>query len=189
MGALEPMLPAGEEKGNPGVESEITAEKITRQVHLVIDMINNREPFKKVVYEMGVLSHHLADLNYPLTRNGEGKRYYDAFADFCQKKEDKIQFVFYGFYDPHLSQDDLHAFYDEVFQRSVSHIPYVKDAYFRVQQGSQAEFDDRSILFGIAAISFSHAVTDIARIWLYAWNQAHGDLTGTPHLETLKKKE
>ena len=98
-------------------------------------------------------------------------------------------FVFYGFYDPHLSRNDLHAFSDEVFQRSASHTPFVQQAFSRAQQGIQAEFDDRSILFGIAAISYSHAITDIARIWLYVWDQAHGDITGTPHLETLKKKE
>ncbi len=189
LGALEPMLHEGEQKHNPAMSGEVVAEKIARQAQVVVNMINNHEPFKKIVHEMGILSHYVTDLNFPLTLNGEGKEYYDAFAKFCQNKEDKIQFVFYGFHNPHLSRNDLHAFSDEVFQRSASHIPFVQQAYSRAQQGIQGEFDDRSILFGIAAISYSHAITDIARIWLYVWDQAHGDITGTPHLETFKKKE
>ncbi len=189
MGALQPMLQEGELSRNSGVDGAASAENIARQVQVIVDLIDNHAPFKKVIHEMGILSYYVADLNFPLTRNGEGKEYYDTFAGFCQNKEDKIQFVFYGYYDPHLSRNDLPAFSDEVFQRSSSHIPYVLQAFSRAQQGVQTEFDDRSILFGIAAISYSHAITDIARIWLYVWNQAHGDLTGTPHLETLKKKE
>lgn len=189
MGTLEPMLNEGEQNHDPGIDGKVTAEKIARQARAIVNMIDNREPFRKVIYEMGVLSHHITDLNFPLTKSGEGKEHYDAFAQFCQSKEDKVQFVFYGFYDPHLSGNDLHAFAVKAFQRSASHIPYVKESFHRIQHGSQAEFDDRSILFGIAAISFSHAVTDIARTWLYIWDQAHGDFAETPHLETLKQKE
>lgn len=189
MGALQPMLQEGEQPHNPGGDGAAAAENISRQVQVIVDLIDNHEPFNKVIHEMGILSYYVTDLNFPLTISGEGKEHYDTFARFCQNKEDKIQFVFYGYYDPHLSKNDLHAFSGEVFQRSSSHIPYVVQAFSRAQQGVETEFDDRSILFGIAAISYSHAITDVARIWLYVWDQAHGDLTGTPHLETLKKKE
>lgn len=189
MGALEPMIHNGEWNHHPGLHGELIAEKISHHVDVIVNMINNHEPFKNIIHEMGTLSHHVTDLNFPLTRNGDGKKYYDAFAKFCSSKEDKIPFVFYGFYDPHLSKNNIQGFSAEVNRRSMSHIPYVKESFLRTRQGSQAEFDDRSILFGIAALSFSHAITDIARVWLFVWNQAHGDVTGTPHLETLKKKE
>ncbi len=189
MGTLGPMINGGEQNHYPGVNGELIAEKIFHQVDVITKMINNHEPFKNVIYEMGVLSHHITDLNFPLTMSGDGKEYYNDFANFCRNKEDKFKVVFYGFYDPYLSEEDIHNFSAEANRRSSSNIPYVKDSFSRARQGSQAEFDDRSTLFGIAALSFSHAVTDTARLWIFMWKQAHGDLTGTPHLETFKKKE
>ena len=44
-------------------------------------------------------------------------------------------------------------------------------------------FDDRSVPFAIASLSYSHAITDVARAWLAAWSQAGGDVGRTPYLE------
>jgi len=47
----------------------------------------------------------------------------------------------------------------------------------------------RSLPYGIGSLSWSHTVTDTARVWLFIWKQAHGDLYGTPWLTTKTAKK
>ena len=42
-------------------------------------------------------------------------------------------------------------------------------------------FDDRGPVFGVAQLSFNHAVAATANLWLQVWSEAHGDLSNTPH--------
>jgi len=188
-GALDAMSGVGESQHSITENGKFLAEKISEQIDKIVSMIDRQEPFKNIVYEMGILSHYATDLNAPLSPNGDGKEHYNAFYRFCFQKEKKIRIVFYGFSDPFLAQKDLAQFSENSLNRTLSHVPYVKDSFSRARNGSDSEFDERSILFGIAALSYSHAVTDIARLWLYAWNESHGDLTGTPFPETLKKRD
>ncbi len=184
-GTLEPLTTEGEAVHSSDGDGSFLFQKISEQTEKVITMIDGHEPFGKVIYEMGILAHYVTDLNFPLSQNGDGKEYYHDLARFCASKEQKIRVVFYGFSDPDLAQKDVRTFSERAMKRSISNIPYLKDSFERALNGSRDEFDDRSILFGIASLSYSHAVTDIARIWLFVWNEARGDLTGTPHLDTF----
>jgi hypothetical protein len=44
-----------------------------------------------------------------------------------------------------------------------------------------ASFDDRSVPFAVASLSYSRTVTDIVQAWFAAWRDCHGDLAGTPY--------
>ena len=53
--------------------------------------------------------------------------------------------------------------------------PLVGEEYRRVGFASGVgAFDDRSTAFGIAAVSYSHAVSDLARVLRYVWVQGGG---------------
>jgi len=187
-GTLDPLSNDGEAAHYGGNDGTFLTEKIFEQIDTIVRMIDGHEPFKSVVYEMGLLSHYVTDLNFPLSPIGDGREYYNELAKFCTAKENKIRTVFYGFSDPFLAQKDIARFSENALKRSRSNIPYLKDSFMRAHNGSDSEFDDRSILFGVASLSYSHAVTDVAKIWLYVWNEARGDLTGTPFNETFHKK-
>jgi hypothetical protein len=40
----------------------------------------------------------------------------------------------------------------------------------------------------VASLQYSRTVTDVARVWLAAWAQAHGDLTRTPYLDAENRR-
>jgi hypothetical protein len=42
--------------------------------------------------------------------------------------------------------------------------------------------DPRSPLYGVAALVYSHAINDTARVWLWVWRSANGDMSGRPSL-------
>jgi hypothetical protein len=47
-----------------------------------------------------------------------------------------------------------------------------------------APLDPRSPLYGIAAVVYSHAINDTARVWLWIWKSANGDMARRPSFQT-----
>ena len=42
--------------------------------------------------------------------------------------------------------------------------------------------------FGVASLSYSQSVNDIARVWTYIWSQAGGDVEGIPFPQSPGEK-
>ena len=60
--------------------------------------------------------------------------------------------------------------------RSAQLLPPVQSAYNPDgRPRSAADFDEKSLPFGVASLSFSQAVNDIARVWSVIWRRAGGD--------------
>ena len=43
---------------------------------------------------------------------------------------------------------------------------------------SAESFDDRSLVFGAAAVTYQHSISNTAQLWLHIWKKANGDVTG-----------
>ena len=52
---------------------------------------------------------------------------------------------------------------------------------------AESAFDERSVPFAIGSLAYSRSVTDIVRVWLTAWAEAHGDLGYTPYRNPERK--
>jgi hypothetical protein len=157
------------------------------EVDGAISAIRNHHPFEEVVRRLGKVSHWTADANDPLATSGtdpdEG-RYFVDYLRYAETAEPRFPLVFYGV-PPDLDRlHSLRPLIDQALRRGRDLYPLVGREYRRIGYGSGiGVFDDRSTAFGVASLSFSHAVTDVALTLRYIWLAAGGadDRTSLVH--------
>jgi hypothetical protein len=178
-GVLEPFRDserARHEKNADG--SGMLDRVIAAEAARAVAYIRGHRPFDDIVRQLGVLLHFVADANHPLYASagdpGEGS-YAADYHRYVTKAEPRFAAAYYGL-DPRL--DDLAAIPDFVTRslaRSRALYPYVTAEYRRIGgRSGVGVFDDRSTAFGVAAVSFSHALTDGASMLRLVWLEAGG---------------
>ena len=182
-GALSPIATEGgaDHLAHPRGVAE---KRVEEQIRRIVDLINRRTPFEKIVYELGVLTHFVADLNNPLNTAQGDPRYEKIRRDFetyVARKLPKFRLTFTGHNSGELGRKDVFGFARAVSQRSAKFGPYLSRSYFpKGRMVSSRTFDDRHTAFGVASVTFQNAVGDCARLYVYLWKQVNGDLRGTP---------
>jgi hypothetical protein len=148
------------------------------EVKAVIEAIREHRPFEEVVRRLGVVSHYMADANNPLAAAGsdaEEGRYFVDYLRYAESAEPRFPLVFYGAQPGIERQRDISALLNQTLHRSRELYPMVGREYRRIGFASgRGRFDDRSSAFGVASLSFSHAVTDVAVTLRYIWLVAGG---------------
>lgn len=178
-GVLAPLRygePAYHEKNDDG--SGRLDEVIRVEVERAVSYIWNHQPFSDVAYQAGVVSHYVADANNPLNtsaRDALEGRYFADFAGYLQWVEPKLQTIFYGLDAQLDGPTELERFVRETLERGRALYPLVGQEYRRIGRlPGRRYFDDRSTAFGIAAVSYSRAVSDVALVLRYIWIEAGG---------------
>lgn len=160
------------------------ASAIETQARRVLGKLNARAPMADVIYEMGALSHFVADAQNPLVTSSREPREAEYAADFeayVERKLDRFPLVFYGYGSPALEADDYRGFAVAALERSSRYYDWLTQDYIREGRVVTSEvFTDFSFAFGAGQLAFSHAVCDTASIWLHLWKSANGDLEGLP---------
>ena len=162
---------------NPDGSGELD-QAVTGEMTAAIDLIRRHRPFAEVVARLGRVSHFIADANLPLnTANSDTyeARYFRDFLDYADSARPRFAVVFYGLGPEWKSPRDLQAWTRATFARGRKLYPAIGEEYRRigVVDGSRL-FDDRSTAFAVAALSYSHAVSDVARALRYVWLAAGG---------------
>lgn len=151
---------------------------IGQQVQNSVRMIQAHYPFDDIVYQLGLVSHFVADANSPLRCDDKDpyeSRYDADFQRYAQSAEGRLTVVFYGL-DPRLDDDSgLTAFVQRMVERCRSLYSSVGEEYRRIGfQEGRTHFDDRSTAFGVVSVAYSQAVSDITVVLRYIWLRAGG---------------
>lgn len=151
---------------------------VLAEFRAAVDAIRGHQRFADVVFRLGVISHYVADANYPLSSSDSDPLEVQFGADYgryAETAQRRFAVVFYGL-DRHLDRSgDVNALLRRTLARGRDLYPYVGREYRRVGGGSGlGRFDDRSTAFGVAAISFSRAVSDVAVVLRQVWIEAGG---------------
>ncbi len=136
--------------------------------------------FDDVVAGFGRIARAVCELN-TLRRYGPDEpaaAWFDDYEPYMERKGALFVPVFYDYSPLLFNERDLPAYVDSIEARNRDYAARVVDVYR--QGGSSRTFDDRSPAFGLAALHYSHTITDIANVWLYCWREANGDLGGVP---------
>ncbi|TDI11972.1 MAG: hypothetical protein E2P04_06790 [Acidobacteria bacterium] len=170
---------------HPRGEYGSAARKAEEDARALVAAVERREPLAQVSRRFGTLAHWIADVNDPLhaaDRDPNLKNYYRDYQSFLQKSMSKFPLVFLGYRSPTLTEHGPGQYLLAASERSREYAESVRRAYHpdgtRV---SREAFDTRSVAFGVGSLSYSNAVNDIMRVWLWAWEACHGDITNTPY--------
>lgn len=157
-----------------GVLDRVVVEEANRAVAA----IRSHQPFDDIVRQLGVVAHFVADANYPLNTAATDPREADFFADYAryvETAEPRLPLVFYGVIPALDQRPDVAPLMALTLSRGRRLYPLVGREYRRIGFASGVgRFDDRSTAFGVASLSFSHAVTDVARVFRWIWIQGGG---------------
>jgi hypothetical protein len=148
-----------------------------QEVDATVSAIRAHRPFEEVVRRLGQVAHYAADANNPLASAGtdpDEARYFLDYLRYAESAEPRFPLVFYGV-PRFLDNKGVKPILNEALRRGRELYPMVGREYRKIGYASGiGRFDDRSTAFGVASVSFSHAVTDVALVLRYVWLTAGG---------------
>lgn len=189
-GALEPLTQEDGDEHRPATQGGTLEATILARAHALTVAVEQGAAFHEIARRFGELSHYVADAAFPPGAAGrEGAARYAHFAGFCDSRRERFPLVFLGHDDPDLSRGDYLAFARRVEEGAGAGDRDLARAYAGAGESpAPLAFDDRSVPFAVASLAYSQAVTYTVRVWLRAWQDAHGDLSRTPYLSTEQRR-
>jgi hypothetical protein len=182
-GMLEPMTLEDSLSHRPPWEGGDLPASVDAAAADVVSGAATRVSFGDVARRFGVLAHFVADAGFPPGASGAaGAGRYAPFAAFCESRRTRFPFVFYGHDNAALAKDDFKAFTLGILERARAEDANLERAFAAAARSNDPDsFDDRSVPFAVASLSYSRTVTDIVQAWLAAWRLCQGDLGGLPY--------
>ena len=135
-------------------------------------------PLDDLVEEIGVLAVRVLDAADPLAASHADPReprYAGAYLAYVDSVRDRLRLVYYGQDAGLIAGLNAQASIATVLERSRSLYPYLGEEFYRT--GSLRDWrsiDDRSVAFGVTAISLSRGLTDLANFASFIWRSGGG---------------
>jgi hypothetical protein len=172
-------VPPAWRAGSPGS----LREALESHVLFCAQALRRPVPLEDLVEEIGALAVLVIDASDPLAvqhDDPEEPRYSAAYQQYAQSIQNRVRLVYYGQDRVLIREHDVSQAIVEALTRSGELYPYVGAEFFRTGDlRDWREFDDRSVAFGVAAISLSWGLTDLANFASYVWHYG-GGLVPTP---------
>jgi hypothetical protein len=137
-------------------------------------------PLDDLVEEFGVLAVRVLDAADPLAASHADPRepsYAAAYAAYVDSVRDRLRLVYYGQDAALINAHDPAGSVAGVLERSRSLYPYVGEEFYRT--GALRDWrgiDDRSVAYGVTAISLSRGLTDLANFTASIWRLGGGQV-------------
>ena len=137
-------------------------------------------PLEDLVEEVGVLAVLVLDANDPLAVVHDDAReaeYSKAYRTYVDSILERVRLVYYGQDRTLISGGRYDATLAAALDRSNSLYPFVGDEFYRTGElRDWRNLDDRSVTFGVAGVSLSRALTDLANLVAFVWHSGGGQV-------------
>lgn len=158
------------------------AARIANHAEQAVTIIGQPGRLRLAVYALGTAAHFTADVNFPLNCAAGGvgdPLFYKDYQSYAESMMRRFPVVLDAKPNAPLAKDRFEEFGMASAQRSAGYVSHVRSAYTPAgKRISAAAFDEKSLPFGVASLSYSQAVNDIARLWTHLWLRAGGDVSG-----------
>lgn len=137
-------------------------------------------PLADLVEEVGILAVLVLDANDPLAvAHGDPREpgYTAAYQSYVDSILDRLRLVYYGQDEGLIVGGAVTATVDSALARSDALYPFVGQEFYRT--GALRDWqslDDRSVAFGVAAVSLSRGLTDLANFTSFVWRHGGGQV-------------
>lgn len=158
-------------------------ERIVRKMEGVVRALKRQPNFSLFAQDLGEVAQFMIVLSLP-ERKKMSPEDLAFMLDYMDRHGPAYALVVYDTPAQEQGSEVLHRLFREIDERRKLQAVRLDAAYPRpLSSYPGEEMDERSPLFGITSQVFSHAVIDVARIWLWAWMEAEGDLGDSPLLD------
>lgn len=146
----------------------------------VVGKLQSRPKFREVGEDLGVLAQMIYILNLPDVE-GSSADEIAALDTAVRWNSASFRVVVYDSSEPDAGAEAVRTQLRETRNRRAILSERFRQSYLRATLGnSPAKLDPRSPLYGVASLVYSHSINDVARVWLWIWRAAHGDMSGRP---------
>ena len=140
-------------------------------------------PMADLVEEAGVLAVRVLDANDPLAvAHGDSREagYAEAYQRYVDAARGRMRLVYYGQDHELIMEGAVDRTVGAALNRSNALYPFVGQEFYRTGEiRDWRALDDRSVAFGVAAVSLSRGLTDVANLVSFVWRQG-GGMVPTP---------
>jgi len=137
-------------------------------------------PLEDLVEEFGVLAVLVLDANDPLAVAHDDSReaeYSSAYRSYVDSILERVRLVYYGQDHALINGGAFNNTIAAAMARSESLYPFVGEEFYRTGElRNWRTLDDRSVTFGVAGVSLSRALTDLANLVAYVWHRGGGQI-------------
>ncbi len=137
-------------------------------------------PLEDLVEEAGVLAVLVLDANDPLAVVHDDQReaeYSNAYRSYVDSILERVRLVYYGQDGALIRGGAYENTIAQAVARSRSLYPFVGDEFYRTGElRDWRTLDDRSVTFGVAGVSLSRGLTDLANLVSFVWRRGGGQI-------------
>jgi len=150
------------------------------QLHHCVAALRKPVPLPDLVEELGVLAVRVLDANDPLAVAHDDSlepTYAGSYQAYVDGVRSRLRLVYYGQDQQLIFGSRVSRSIGAILERSRTLYPFLGAEFYRTGSlRNWRELDDRSVAFGVAGVSLSRGLTDLANFAAYVWNSGGGQV-------------